>query len=108
MKALNPATLASYRSDFHQLKIIDVRKQAARQASGLTIESSVWLDPTLWLEWKDELASQPNKLVFFCAHGQEISQAITTALSVMGSNANYLEGGFAEWQKAGLPVINIT
>lgn len=45
--------------------------------------------------------------MFFCVHGHEVSQGITAALCAMGKDAKYLEGGFSEWQKAGLPVATI-
>jgi rhodanese-related sulfurtransferase len=43
-------------------------------------------------------------VVLYCAHGQEISQGLTTVLRVLGVNASYLTGGFAAWQDAGRPV----
>lgn len=88
--------------------LIDVRRHAARKANGMTVENAVWRDPALWLEWKDEVAAMSGPLVFFCVHGHEVSQGLTAALCVMGKDAKYLEGGFSEWQKAGLPVVAIT
>jgi rhodanese-related sulfurtransferase len=87
--------------------VIDVRRQGVRKIDGTTVENSVWRDPALWLEWKDEVAAMPGQLVFFCAHGHEIGQGLTAALNAMGKEAKYLEGGFSEWRKAGLPVVAI-
>jgi thiosulfate sulfurtransferase len=39
--------------------------------------------------------------VLYCAHGQEISQALTKALQVLGARATFLEGGFAAWVASG-------
>jgi rhodanese-related sulfurtransferase len=87
--------------------LIDVRRQAARQASGQTIEGAIWRDPALWLDWKDEIAALPHSLVFFCVHGHEISQAMAAALRAMKRDAKYLEGGFANWQAAALSAVAI-
>jgi hypothetical protein len=86
---------------------MDVRRQGARQASGTTIEKSIWRDPELWLDWKDEVSALSGPVVFFCVHGHEVSQGLTAALCAMGKDAKYLQGGFSEWQMAGLSVANI-
>ena len=49
----------------------------------------------------------PELVVFFCAHGQEISQGLSAALCAMGKDARYLQGGFAQWQEAKRPVTAI-
>jgi thiosulfate sulfurtransferase len=41
--------------------------------------------------------------VLYCAHGKEISQALTTALQVMGARVAYLDGGFEAWAASGGP-----
>lgn len=53
------------------------------------------------------MAAMPEPVVFFCAHGQEISQGLCAALCAMGKDARHLQGGFAQWQEAKLPVIAI-
>lgn len=73
----------------------------------MTIANSIWRDPAQWLDWKDEVAALSGQVVFFCVHGHEISQGLTAALRAMGMDARYLEGGFSEWQKVGLPVAEI-
>lgn len=101
MPSLSVQALAAALAQSHQLVLIDVRRQGARTTSGLTIETAIWYDPALWLDWKDEVALQPGSPVFFCVHGREISQAMTAAMLAMGKDAWYLEGGFAQWQKLG-------
>ena len=59
--------------------LVDVRRRAAREASGLQVPGTVWRDPALWLDWKDEVA-QRSPLVLYCAHGQEISQGLAAAM----------------------------
>ena len=83
--------------------LLDVRKTLAVQSSGgKGLPGAQWLDPARWLDWKDEVPSE-QPVVVYCAHGMEISQALTTALSVMGRDAVYLTGGYGAWVEAGLP-----
>jgi len=107
MQAISVDALSSDLTQSSQPVLIDVRRQGARQADGMTLENAVWRDPALWLDWKDEVAAMSGPLVFFCVHGHEVSQGLTAALCAMGQDAKYLEGGFAEWRKAGLPVAAI-
>lgn len=80
--------------------VLDVRRDAARHQSGQQIPGALWRDPALWLDWKDEIAAR-GPVVLYCAHGKEISQALSTALQVMGAQAAFLEGGFAAWVTGG-------
>lgn len=107
MRAISVTTLSSSLAERNPPVLIDVRKQGARSASGMTIGKTIWRDPAQWLDWKDEVAAMAGQMVFFCVHGHEVSQAMTAALCAMGKDAAYLEGGFAEWQKAGLTVASI-
>lgn len=105
MRSISVAELSSGLGQAHPPVLVDVRRSSARLASGLTLAQAIWRDPALWLDWKDELAAMPGPLVFFCVHGHEVSQAMTAALCAMGKDASYLEGGFAQWQKADQPVV---
>ena len=100
MNALSPQALTNALSDAQAPLLLDVRRAAARNKSGRQIPGALWRDPALWLDWKDEIAAR-GPLVLYCAHGQEISQALTTALQVLGARAVYLEGGFAAWEAGG-------
>lgn len=108
MQAISVDALSSDLTQARSPVLIDVRRQGARQADGMTVENAIWRDPALWLDWKDEVAAMSGQLVFFCVHGHEVSQGLTAALCAMGKDAKYLEGGFSEWHKAGLPVAAIT
>jgi rhodanese-related sulfurtransferase len=108
MPAISVDALSNDLKEPSQPVLIDVRRQGARQADGMTVENAVWRDPALWLNWKDEVAAMSGPVVFICAHGHEIGQGMTAALCAMGQDAKYLEGGFAEWRKAGLPVTAIS
>lgn len=103
MNALSPEALAVALSGAQAPLLLDVRRAAARQQSGQQLPAAIWRDPARWLDWKDEIASRGavGGVVLYCAHGQEISQALTTALQVLGARARFLEGGFAAWQRSG-------
>lgn len=107
MTSVSVATLSGCLAEPNPPVLIDVRREGARQASGMTIAKSIWRDPAHWLDWKDGVAALPGPVVFFCVHGHEISQGLTAACCAMGKDASYLEGGFSEWQKAGLPLVEI-
>ena len=108
MQAISVDALSSELKASSQPVLIDVRRREARQADGMTVANSVWRDPALWLDWKDEVAAMSGPVVFICVHGHEFGQGMTAALCAMGQDAKYLEGGFAEWRKAGLPVVAIS
>lgn len=100
MNALTPEALHTLLAEAGAPLLLDVRRAAARQKSGRQIPGAEWRDPALWLDWKDEVAAR-GPVVLYCAHGQEISQALTTALRVLGTGAAFLEGGFAAWEADG-------
>ena len=49
-----------------------------------------------------------KKVVVTCVHGQERSAGVAAILRSEGVHAEILEGGFAAWREAGLPVIDAT
>jgi hypothetical protein len=50
MSAISVATLSSCLTESNQPVLIDVRRQGARIATGMTVENSIWRDPALWLD----------------------------------------------------------
>lgn len=100
MNALSPQALTTALSDAQAPLLLDVRRAAARNKSARQIPGALWRDPALWLDWKDEIAAR-GPVVLYCAHGQEISQALVTALQVLGASAVFLEGGFSAWEAGG-------
>jgi rhodanese-related sulfurtransferase len=55
-------------------------------------------------EWAGALAGR--QVVVTCAHGQKRSAGVAALLRSEGVDAEILEGGFAAWSEAGLPVID--
>ena len=107
MSTLTPAELALWQSAHFRFALLDVRRAQKRQAEGDEIEGGRWLDPALWLDWKDGFAAAPQPVVLYCAHGHEISQGLTAALRAMGTDARSLAGGIEAWRDAGHAVVQL-
>ncbi|OYQ39683.1 sulfurtransferase [Rhodoferax sp. TH121] len=101
MDAITATELAQLQAQGQALTLLDVRRDSARLRDGTQIARSAWHNPAQWLDWKDQVPKDVP-VVLYCAHGQEISQGLTTVLHVMGLNARYLDGGIAAWQAAKL------
>ncbi|MDF1609688.1 rhodanese-like domain-containing protein [Hoeflea sp. YIM 152468] len=82
--------------------IVDVRKPAARRASGAAIAGAVWRHPVEVDHWADEFKGRT--VAVYCVHGHEVSQTVRSFLTGKGIETMILEGGFEAWQQAGLPV----
>jgi len=57
-------------------------------------------------EWAGTLTG--SKVVVSCVHGKERSAGVAALLRSEGVDAEILEGGFAAWRHAGLPMIDAT
>jgi thiosulfate sulfurtransferase len=107
---MNPLTiseLALWQSAHFPFTLLDVRRAQKRQAEGDEIAGGRWLDPALWLDWKDEFAAAPQPVVVYCAHGHEISQGLAATLRAMGADARNLAGGIEAWRGAGHAVVQL-
>ncbi len=107
MSTLTIAELALWQSADFAFTLLDVRRAQKRHAEGDEIADGRWLDPALWLDWKDEFAASPQPVVLYCAHGHEISQGLTAALRAMDADARHLVGGIEAWRGAGHAVARI-
>lgn len=105
MTTLTTAELALWQSARLPFTLLDVRRAQKRQTEGDEIAGGRWLDPSLWLDWKDEFAASPQPVVVYCAHGHEISQGLTAALRAMGADARHLDGGIEAWRNTGHAVV---
>lgn len=79
--------------------IIDVRPEGQE----LLPSSSRRLAETVG-DWATEFIGR--KVVVSCVHGRERSAGVAAILRSAGADAEILEGGFAAWRDAGLPVID--
>jgi thiosulfate sulfurtransferase len=103
MAGISTKELSQRMADSTAFTLLDVRRaQALHSTGGQVLPGAQWLDPALWLDWKDSVPGD-RPVVLYCAHGHEISQGLTTVLSVMGLDAVCLEGGYAAWVDAGNP-----
>jgi rhodanese-related sulfurtransferase len=106
MHNISVPELALWRGAAFPHTLIDVRRKMKRQEDGVEIDSGQWLDPALWLDWKDAVPStQP--IIVYCAHGHELSQGLAAVLRVMGRDARYLTGGIEAWRNAGHDVESL-
>jgi rhodanese-related sulfurtransferase len=89
--------------------LVDIRPQAQRAAEGeipgaLIVERNV-------LEWRFDPASGARlpqagydlRIIVFCSEGYTSSLAAAALQDLGVSRATDLDGGFAAWQRAGLP-----
>jgi rhodanese-related sulfurtransferase len=79
--------------------IIDVRPETA-----LLLPASSRRPAEKVTEWASPLAGR--KVVVTCVHGKERGAGVAALLRAEGIDAETLEGGFAAWVEAGLPVID--
>jgi rhodanese-related sulfurtransferase len=89
--------------------IVDTRSNDERDHGGI-VPGSVHV-PLSVLEWRaDQTSGYANPaladrtLIVMCAHGYSSSLAAARLID-LGIDAGDLDGGFAAWQEAGLPVV---
>jgi rhodanese-related sulfurtransferase len=99
VSSVSPCGLAAASSG---VVIVDVRKPAARAASGLAVPGALWRHPFAAADWANDF---PGVIVaVYCVHGHEVSQAVAGYLADCNVEARVIEGGFEAWKAAGLPV----
>ncbi|WP_374354587.1 rhodanese-like domain-containing protein [Chitinimonas sp.] len=108
MHSISVAELALWRRAAFAHTLLDVRRDIKRAGDGDEITGGSWLNPALWLDWKDTLADNEQPIVVYCAYGHEISQGLAAALRAMGRDARTLEGGIDAWRTAGHEVAAIS
>jgi rhodanese-related sulfurtransferase len=82
--------------------VVDVRRDTDFTASERLIVSASRQLPDAVEQWARELP-RDRLIALYCAHGREVSQTAAAALRALGFNAVYLEGGFEDWVRIGLP-----
>ncbi len=82
--------------------LLDIRKPAARAASGVTVAGAEIRDPFAFGH-DDPLTEAQGPVIAFCVHGHEVSQFACALLLVHGREARYVAGGFEALLVAGAP-----
>src|SRR6267378_2866582 len=75
--------------------IVDVRRDADFAGADTLLADAFHCSPDDVEQWRTGLPSG-RQVVTYCIHGQ-VSQGIAAALRVTGVEANFLEGGIANW-----------
>src|SRR5437868_7886908 len=82
--------------------IVDVRRDADFAGAETLVADAFHRSPDAVERWRTELPSG-RQVVTYCLHGREVSQGVAAALRLMGVEANFLEGGLANWIEQRLP-----
>jgi rhodanese-related sulfurtransferase len=85
-------------------QIVDVRRREAYDAAPTLLPSAIWRDAKAVPTWSAEL-DPARPIVVACKAGHEFSQMAAAQLRSRGIDARVLEGGYAGWATAGLPLI---
>ena len=102
ISATSVADLAARTGTAQTPLIIDVRRQQAFDADEHLIAGAIRRPPEAVEEWRRGLPARP--VVVYCAHGQEVSQGVASALRNAGTDASYLAGGMEAWSERRLPL----
>jgi rhodanese-related sulfurtransferase len=82
--------------------VVDVRPDADVEASDRLVVSASLQSPDRVELWARELP-RDRLIVLYCVDGREVSQTAAATLRALGLNAVYLERGFEDWVRIGLP-----
>jgi rhodanese-related sulfurtransferase len=105
------APAAAYREQAQGAILIDTRCEDDRRRAG-TIPGSIAI-PLSVLPWRldpgsdhrePRVADRTRRIILVCSHGYSSSLAAATLLDLGFERATDIDGGFAAWVEAGLPV----
>jgi rhodanese-related sulfurtransferase len=103
MDRIEVTELQRWIAERRSFTLLDVRREAARAATGADIPGSTWMRPEDLFTWKDTVPTDRPAIVY-CAHGHELSQGVAATLRAMGIDARSVVDGFDAWRDARLPV----
>jgi rhodanese-related sulfurtransferase len=83
---------------------VDVRRQAAFQASPIRVAGALWRDHMKTDEWLPLMPAR-RPLVVYCTHGHNVSEIAAARLAAAGADTAMLEGGIEAWVAAGGPTV---
>ncbi|MBI3900113.1 MAG: chromate resistance protein [Gammaproteobacteria bacterium] len=79
--------------------IVDVRREDDYAARPRLLPSARRGDPEHIAQWSKALP-RTRPVVVYCAHGRSVSQSAAKALTALGYEASYLDGGIESWTTA--------
>lgn len=100
--AISPNDLYSRLGSASAPLVVDVRNPEAFRDDNTLIIGAIRRLSADVNGWRMRLPAG-HPVVVYCAHGDETSQGVATALRAAGIDAAYLDGGMAGWAAQGLP-----
>ena len=85
-------------------QIVDARHRDVYDAAPGLLPTALWREPAAARQWSAALDPQ-RPIVLACRAGHERSQAAAAELREQNFDARVLEGGYASWSAAGLPLV---
>ena len=85
-------------------QLVDVRRRDVFETAQGMLPGSSWHAASDVIRWSREL-DRERPVVVACKAGHELSQSAVAQLRADGFDAMVLEGGYAVWAEAGLPLI---
>jgi rhodanese-related sulfurtransferase len=86
-------------------QIVDVRRREIYDGANGILPGSQWRDFAAVADWSARLDRQ-RPIVLACKQGKELSQSTAAYLRAEGFGAAVLDGGYAGWTDAGLPLVD--
>ena len=105
--SISAAALARTLGSASHPLVIDVRREAAFQASPNLLCGAIRRLPETIEQWHTELAGA-RQVVTVCVHGHEVGQNAASFLRQRGFDARHLVEGIEGWLEAGLPSLGKT
>jgi len=84
----------------HSPVIVDVRREGEYQAQPRLVPGAFRGNPDLLASWGQTLP-RTRPVTVYCESGDHVSRLIAEELVAKGYPASFLEGGFAQWMRAG-------
>ena len=103
-RTITPKDLQSLLAAGKPITLLDVRRAEARAKEKVSIPGAIWRDPVALDDWIADLDCDRH-IVLYCAHGEEISNAVVDALQAKNLRARFVEGGLDAWQAGGGPIV---
>lgn len=101
---ISPVELWSLIGTAAAAQIVDVRRREVYDIATGVLPTAAWQDAAQAAQWSPQL-DPARRVVVACKEGHQLSQLAAAALRERGFAASVLEGGYAGWTDAGLPLV---